>query len=72
MTVAQKPITLTNFYNQDKIIDRIWFLNRLLTEDLMDQLSINNDLNRRLVSFQGNKLVNGHRWYNYKEGFQLN
>jgi len=50
-------------------IDHIWFLNRLLTEKFMDQLQINTDLNRRLVSFQGNKLVNGHRWYNYREGF---
>jgi DNA modification methylase len=69
MTITQKSIPPQILLNQDKLVDHIWFLNRLLTEDLMDQLSINPDLNRRLVSFQGNKSTNGHRWYSYKEGF---
>lgn len=56
-------------YLTDNNIEQIWFLNRLLTEKFMDQLTVNTDLNRRLVSYQGNKLINGHRWYNYREGF---
>lgn len=53
----------------DTFIDRICSRDRLVTESYKKQLTINTDLNRRLVSFQGNKLVNGHRWYNYREGF---
>jgi DNA modification methylase len=69
-TYAQQSISNANSENrQKKIFDKIWFFSRLLTEDLMDELTINLDLNRRLVSFQGNKSTNGHRWYNYREGF---
>lgn len=34
-----------------------------------DRVSINSDLTRRLVSYQGNKSVAGFRWMKYKEGF---
>jgi DNA modification methylase len=36
---------------------------------LKEKIEINNDLNRRIVSFQANKSANGYRWCNYKEGF---
>lgn len=42
---------------------------RLLHTAFDQQLVVNQDLNRRLVSFQGNKRANGHRWCSYKEGF---
>jgi DNA modification methylase len=36
---------------------------------LSEQISIDNSLNRKLVSYQGNKQVPGFRWMKYKEGF---
>lgn len=33
------------------------------------KLAINRDLNRQLVSFQGNKRQTRYRWFKYKEGF---
>jgi hypothetical protein len=32
-------------------------------------LKVNHDLNRKLVSFQANKVIPGFRWFKYKEGF---
>lgn len=32
-------------------------------------LTVNPDLDRKLVSFQGNKNESEHKWYKYKEGF---
>jgi len=40
-----------------------------LTDRFGDKLEVNHDLDRSLVSFQGNKAENGHRWCKYKEGF---
>jgi len=34
-----------------------------------EKMTVNNDLDRSLVSFQANKGENGHRWCKYKEGF---
>ena len=34
-----------------------------------DRLRVRHDLNRRLVSYQGNKAQPGLRWFKYKEGF---
>lgn len=43
----------------------------ILTQRYQDILTINNDLNRKLVSFQANKLEKGNRWFKYKEGFSM-
>lgn len=34
-----------------------------------DRISVDYDLTRRLVSYQGNKYIPGFRWMKYKEGF---
>lgn len=34
-----------------------------------DRLSVNNNLSRKLVSYQGNRDIPGFRWIKYKEGF---
>lgn len=34
-----------------------------------DHISVNSDLTRKLVSYQGNKSAAGFRWMKYKEGF---
>ena len=40
-----------------------------LSRQYVDRLSINSDLTRKLVSYQGNKSAAGFRWMKYKEGF---
>ena len=40
-----------------------------LTKKYADVLEVNMDLDRRLVSYQANKITVGHRWCKYKEGF---
>ncbi len=42
---------------------------RALLERYADRISKNSDLSRGLVSFQGNKKVPLHNWFNYKEAF---
>ncbi|MXW50528.1 MAG: site-specific DNA-methyltransferase [Gammaproteobacteria bacterium] len=42
---------------------------RRLCERFAPRLSVNPRLNRRTVSYQGNKAVPGFRWLKYKEGF---
>lgn len=42
-----------------------------LTDRYQDVLTLNNDLNRKLVSFQANKQEKGNRWFKYKEGFSM-
>ena len=42
-----------------------------LSRQYVDRLSINSDLTRKLVSYQGNKSVAGFRWMKYKEGFSF-
>lgn len=36
-----------------------------------DRITVDHDLTRRLVSYQGNKHVPGFRWMKYKEGFSV-
>ena len=50
--------------NGGSIADR-----RRLCERFASCLSVNPRLNRRTVSYQGNKAVPGFRWLKYKEGF---
>jgi hypothetical protein len=40
-----------------------------LTRRFAGKMCVNHDLNRMLVSFQGNKSEIGHRWCKYREGF---
>ena len=40
-----------------------------LSDRFSPRLSVNDSLNRRLVSYQGNRDVPGFRWLKYKEGF---
>ena len=42
---------------------------RRLSKRFSPCLSVNNNLNRKLVSYQGNRDVPGFRWLKYKEGF---
>ena len=36
-----------------------------------DRITVDHDLTRRLVSYQGNKRIPGFRWMKYKEGFSV-
>ncbi len=40
-----------------------------LTQRFAEKMSVNADLDRRLVSFQANREESGHRWCKYREGF---
>lgn len=40
-----------------------------LLERLSDKLEVDNNLNRKIVSFQANKVEPFNRWFKYKEGF---
>ena len=40
-----------------------------LAERFIDRLSVNDQLSRRVVSYQGNRAAPGLRWMKYKEGF---
>ena len=40
-----------------------------LYDRFADRITVNYDLTRRLVSYQGNKIASGFRWMKYKEGF---
>ncbi|MBI4331787.1 MAG: site-specific DNA-methyltransferase [Chloroflexi bacterium] len=51
------------------VVERLCEEDRRLHATFAGKLVVNPGLNRRLVSFQGNKRANGHRWCNYKEGF---
>ena len=51
------------------MLDGVYAANERLTDAYADKLHVNYDLDRTLVSFQGNKRENGHRWCKYKEGF---
>ena len=42
---------------------------RSLEERFANRMSVNPDLTRRTVSYQGNRRVPGLRWMKYKEGF---
>lgn len=53
----------------DTQLQQIGELDNELEECYREQLVVNTDLDRRLVSFQANKSANGHRWCKYKEGF---
>lgn len=51
------------------LLARIREQDAALYAEFSDKIEINSDLNRRIVSFQGNKSANGHRWCSYREGF---
>lgn len=59
------------------MIDKVDMLAEIKQADLalslryQDVLSVNSDLNRKLVSFQASKLEKGNRWFKYKEGFSM-
>lgn len=53
----------------ETIKSKIVQADRELHENYLDSLVVNPDLDRKLVSFQGNKHENESRWCKYKEGF---
>lgn len=57
--------------DKTEMLDKIKQADLVLTQRYRDVLAVNNDLNRRLVSFQGNKQEKGNRWFKYKEGFSM-
>lgn len=50
-------------------LEKISWLDRELTQQFADKLTVQNSLSRSLVSFQANKTKAVHRWYKYKEAF---
>ena len=55
--------------SDDEYLDDIESLDLLLKNKYTPYMHIDSTLNRRIVSFQGNKDVPFYRWYKYKEGF---
>jgi DNA modification methylase len=55
--------------NRAELLRAIQQADQRLHAKYRDNLQVNHDLDRTLVSFQANKTKNGHRWYKYKEGF---
>ncbi|MDR2733199.1 MAG: site-specific DNA-methyltransferase [Spirochaetota bacterium] len=50
-------------------LDQIERLDAALMSEYESTIRIDNTLNRKIVSFQGNKDIPFYRWYKYKEGF---
>lgn len=50
-------------------LEQIQETNKSIEARFEDELEINPDLKRTLVSFQANKKIPGYRWYKFKEGF---
>lgn len=44
-------------------------LDSFFMDEFMPYIRVDNALNRKIVSFQGNKEIPFYRWYKYKEGF---
>jgi DNA modification methylase len=50
-------------------LEQIEWLDSLLVKQYESYMKIDHTLNRKMVSFQGNKEIPFYRWYKYKEGF---
>ena len=55
----------------DKMLDMIDEADKRLTERYQELLVVNPFLDRKMVSFQANKVESGNRWFRYKEGFSV-
>jgi len=53
----------------EKYIKNIYSLDEKLSDYFRKIIKIDNNLTRRLVSFQANKKLSAYRWYKYKEAF---
>jgi hypothetical protein len=61
-----QPVT-----KDDSFIDKITALDSALEKAYQPYMRIDHALDRKIVSFQGNKTVPFYRWYKYKEGFSV-
>ncbi|MDR2953221.1 MAG: hypothetical protein LBU82_08275 [Treponema sp.] len=61
---AEKPLITDNDF-----LDQIEKLDSALMDEYKSKMRIDHALNRKIVSFQGNKETPFYRWYKYKEGF---
>ncbi len=59
----------TNPEDTEKYIKNIYSLDQKLSDYFRKIIKIDNNLTRRLVSFQANKKLSAYRWYKYKEAF---
>jgi len=59
----------TNPEDTEKYIKNIYSLDEKLSDYFRKIIKIDNNLTRRLVSFQANKKLSAYRWYKYKEAF---
>jgi len=50
-------------------LDQIEILDSMLMSEYKSSIRVDYALNRKVVSFQGNKEIPFYRWYKYKEGF---
>jgi len=62
-SIDQLPLQHINMLSQIEEADRVLLLR------FASKMEINRDLDRTLVSFQGNRQEIGHRWCKYREGF---
>jgi len=61
--IEKRPITDYVFLEQIELLDSI------LMSEYKSNIRVDYALNRKIVSFQGNKEIPFYRWYRYKEGF---
>lgn len=54
---------------ESELINDIVLLVDMLYHSHSDKIKLNKNLNRKIVSFQGNKSLPYYRWYKYKEAF---
>ena len=54
-----------------KALETIREADERLRDRFADRMTVNHDLDRKLVSFQANKKAKRHRWCKYKEGFSV-
>ena len=66
LIAIEPPKTVTS---DEDFLEQIEYLDLRLKNEYIPYMHIDNTLNRRIVSFQGNKDVPFYRWYKYKEGF---
>lgn len=59
----------TNNMTPTITLEQVQETNKSIENRFQDELEINPDLKRTLVSFQANKKIPGYRWYKFKEGF---
>jgi DNA modification methylase len=63
------PVAPTSEISRNHVEQKILKEEQKLTSHYSDVIRVNEDLNRQMVSFQGNRSATGYRWFKFKEGY---